>query len=85
MDAIGLVHDAGAWLAVDGLQPHLTAQALEALAIDGQSVVAIQHRDESARSQAGVAQIEPVKQAFDLHVLHVLLGLRHGLVVQAGA
>jgi hypothetical protein len=31
-------------------------QALEALAIDQQSMITFQHRDQSARSQTGVAQ-----------------------------
>ena len=79
---MGLVHDAGARLAVDGFDAHLAAQAPEALAIDQQTMVAFQHRDQPARSQAGVAQVEFIEQAFDPHVLR---SLRHGHVVLAGA
>lgn len=82
INAVRFVRDARARFAVDGLHAHLTTQALQALPVDDLPVIALQHRDQPSGAQAGIAQIQFIKQSFEPRIFRTL-GHRH--VVQVGA
>jgi hypothetical protein len=63
--AVPVVRDARARTAVNGLLAHLVAQPFEPLAVDLQTVIALQHRHQPPDAQAGIPHVKLVKQTLD--------------------
>jgi hypothetical protein len=76
MDAVGLVRDAGARLAIDGLQPHFALQPLKAFAVDGQAVVSLQDGHQTPAAHAGIQHVARLSELGNRLDLEALI-LRH--------
>lgn len=79
---MSFVGDAGPGFAIDGLQPHLAAKALQPFAVDLDAVIALENRLQTPCPQTGVNEEKLIEQTLDTQIQGTF---RHGLIARRGA